>query len=232
MNNYRDEIIKLINERKLYSSMIYNILKNIDKDILLSCVNSSIRSIFVFNSKSADKPPGTSKPTGEYLKPLDEFTELSKIPNWRKVLSNFHYDPFVWKNRKWTCIEEAYQASKFGEENIDSFQKVFKLKLDNVLKNGCNIEIEAGKVAQSLRKWKILTNDEMNNWIKKSRKTMTYISISKSKYSKIFRNVLILTKDAKLVHNVIQRGKPSTKDHFIHLEIIRTNLIDSCINMN
>ena len=52
-----------------------------------------MKSRFVYYSKSADSKPG--KGSGEYLNIKDDFTELSKIKNWRKMLSNFYISPFI-----------------------------------------------------------------------------------------------------------------------------------------
>jgi hypothetical protein len=158
---------------------LLDILENIDKEILINCVlrmQSTTSSILVFYSKSADKKPGYG--SGESLDPNDDFTELSKIKNWRKILSNFHYDPFIWNNKKWSCIEEAFQAAKFGPENYDSFQKA-------VRKNSLNLEEDCGMVSQKLRKWRILNGLQLDNWNKNSRKIMKSISEAKYKTSDI-----------------------------------------------
>ena len=48
---------------------------------------------FLFYSKSADKKPG--KGTGEYVNDIKIYKELSEIPNWRHILSNFYISPFI-----------------------------------------------------------------------------------------------------------------------------------------
>jgi ribA/ribD-fused uncharacterized protein len=171
------------------------------------------QTILIFYSKSANKKPGYG--AGESLNPNDDFSDLSKIEDWRKILSNFHYSPFIWKDREWSCIEEAYQAAKFGPENYDNFQKeVRKLSVD--IKNDC------GLISRKLRKWKILTKEQLNEWDNISRNIMEDIAKSKYKYSTIGKKTLLATKNATLLHFI---PRSSIKyDHFKHLENIREEI--------
>lgn len=50
------------------------------------------KSRFVFYSKSADKDAG--KGINELLNKGDDFSELNKIKDWRKKLSNMYISPF------------------------------------------------------------------------------------------------------------------------------------------
>jgi ribA/ribD-fused uncharacterized protein len=170
-------------------------------------------SVFVFYSKSADKKPG--KGAGETVLASDDFSELSTIPNWRKVLSNFHYEPFEWKGREWSCIEEAFQASKFGPENFEAFQTEVRERSEN-------LEEDAGITSQKLRKWKVLSGPKLEEWNKKSRKVMKDIAKAKYEQSEFARMVLLATKNAKLLHFI---PRSSVKyEHFTHLEEIRKQL--------
>jgi len=66
-----------------------------------------------FYSKSADKFPG--KGNGEYVKNPQEYKELSKIKDWRKMLSNFYVSPFEIDNHIWNSVEHFYHANKFRD---------------------------------------------------------------------------------------------------------------------
>ena len=208
-------------------SLIKDFLLSLNFEILLDCYNklfrtydkelndyyngSYNRSIFVFYSKSADKPPG--KGTGEYLEKGNDFGELSKIKNWRKILSNFHYEPFIWRGLIWTSIEEAYQAAKYGPENY----KEFREKVREMSKNDEEIPLNARK----LRKWKILNDKQIKEWSKISEWTMENIAIAKYNQSDIGRQVLKNTKNAMLLHTMMRSKE---KIHFRHLERIRDKL--------
>ena len=59
-----------------------------------------------FYSKSADKKPGQG--ANEVVS--GDYTELAKIKDWRKVLSNFHYCPFVFEGKTYNTIEHVFQS--------------------------------------------------------------------------------------------------------------------------
>ncbi len=201
---------------------IIDILSTIDKNILINCTISLTKwgerkmakkekSVFVFYSKSADKKAGMG--TGETLQPGDDFSELNKIKDWRKVLSNFHYDPFIWDDSEWACIEEAFQATKFGREN----RELFKAAL---MKN-CTDVRDIGTLAQKMRKWKTFDKTQLAEWDKKKDSIMKSISKAKYAQSQIGKRVLKLTGDATLLHHLQRKAY---KLHFKHLEEIRNNL--------
>ena len=176
--------------------------------------DASQMSVLVFYSKSADKAPG--KGAGESLREGDDFSILKRVKDWRKVLSNFHYDPFEWDNREWSCIEEAFQAAKFGPENYDLFQEAVRNRSEN-------LEEDAGITSQKLRKWKILTGKQLIDWNGRSRKIMKEIAEAKFRQSDTGKQVLLATKDAKLLHYL---PRSSVKyEHFKHLEEIRSALV-------
>jgi predicted NAD-dependent protein-ADP-ribosyltransferase YbiA (DUF1768 family) len=64
-----------------------------------------------FYSRSRDVFPGCG--ANEDVTDPSEYENLSKIPDWRKILSNFHVEPFTWREKKWNTIEHAFQATLF-----------------------------------------------------------------------------------------------------------------------
>jgi predicted NAD-dependent protein-ADP-ribosyltransferase YbiA (DUF1768 family) len=80
--------------------------------------------------KSADAHPGKGRPKEEYLNPKDDFSELGKIPNWRKVLSNFYIYPINIDDLTFNSVEHYYQGSKFQHDNPEYF-KTFSLESDS-----------------------------------------------------------------------------------------------------
>jgi len=203
---------------------VYNTLATVPKKYLLHCAINMMSSqpspsTLVFYSKSADKKPG--KGAGETLGEGDDFLDLSCVPNWRKVLSNFHYEPFEWDGMEWSCIEEAFQAAKFGPSNYDKFQEAVREKSDN-------LEQDAGITSQRLRKWKILSGDQLSEWNAKSRIVMKSIAEAKYSQSEVGREVLLATGNAKLLHFL---PRSSVKyEHFIHLEQIRDEMVEALPN--
>jgi ribA/ribD-fused uncharacterized protein len=41
-----------------------------------------------------------------------------------RALSNFHLEPFIWKEKEWLCAENAYQAAKTVVSDWDRFCKM------------------------------------------------------------------------------------------------------------
>jgi hypothetical protein len=79
-------------------------------------------TVLRFYSKSLDKPlPGRG--AGETLGPegAAAYTELARIPQWRKKLSNFWPAEFKLDNHKWLTVEHYYQAAKFKRNNKDFY---------------------------------------------------------------------------------------------------------------
>ena len=84
-------------------------------------------TVFQFYSKSRDLYPG--KGAGEKIKDEDiqQYQKLSKIKDWRKVLSNFHQKPFPLDGLTWNSVEHYYHANKFKKNN-PKFYKKFSLE--------------------------------------------------------------------------------------------------------
>ncbi len=68
---------------------------------------------FYFYSKSFDNYPG--KGNGEIGN--EDYLELNKHKNWRKVLSNFHVYPFIFEGKTYNTIEHAFQSKKISIVN-------------------------------------------------------------------------------------------------------------------
>ena len=189
--------------------------KSIDKDA---------DDVFVFMSKSADVKPGKGKQ--EHVKDKFAYTELSKVPNWRKMISNFDVAPFEWTGEgvlakpfapgtRWNSIEHAFQGSKFKHYGFKEAEKF-------TISSGDPIGQGDGAMAQSKSKLKLIS--DMSDWNDLSWKVMS--SAARAKYSQNpdSLRVLKMTGNAKLMHLVTQRGKPSELVEFKHLEDIREEL--------
>ena len=187
-------------------------------------VDKEESDVFVFMSKSADVKPGKGKQ--EHVKDKFAYTELSKIPKWRTMFSNFDVAPFEWTGEgvlatpfapgtRWNSIEHAFQGSKFkhyGFKEADKF----------TITSGDPIGQGDGAMAQSKRKLKLIP--DMSDWNDLSWKVMASAARAKYAQNPDRLRVLKLTGNAKLMHMVTQRGKPSELVHFKHLEEIREEL--------
>lgn len=170
-----------------------------------------MKSVLVFYSGSRDAKAGHG--TGESLRPGDDFSELNAVKDWRKVLSNFHESPFEFDGEIWSCIEEAFQAAKFGRQNLPAFRARVR---EVVATKG----LAPGPAARQCRKFRILDAASLAYWDMTKAAVMRKITLAKFAQNPDALRVLKLTKDATLVH-VVPRGP---RMHFAHLEEIRDML--------
>jgi predicted NAD-dependent protein-ADP-ribosyltransferase YbiA (DUF1768 family) len=165
--------------------------------------------VFQFYSKSKDLEPG--KGSGEKISEdkISEYKELSKIKDWRKMLSNFYESEFKLDNKRWLSVEHYYQGSKFKNDNPEFYEK-FSLDSDSDISKDPNLSKSAGgKSGKS--KGKLLRPENVKidkDFFKNGRssKEMKLSQREKYKQNDKLKVMLLLTKDAKLTH--FSRGSP------------------------
>ena len=184
-------------------------LKKPNKICSPSKINSTLydnSAVFQFYSKSKDnEPPGES--SGEKIKRCDisKYAELSSIPNWRKMLSNFWEPPgkddtkalFHLGGHTWRTLENYLQGIKYIKENHNYYLQ-FSLDSNSKISKS---PILAKKTNKSNNNMKYDDDYE----IRKS------AELQRGQYAKFtqniyLKNVLLNTLDAKLIH--FRRGKP------------------------
>tara|TARA_B100000902_G_scaffold399910_2_gene473550 strand:+ start:8746 stop:10743 length:1998 start_codon:yes stop_codon:yes gene_type:complete len=174
-----------------------------DVNVINNLYNNNI--VFQFYSKSNDKPlPG--KGTGETIPPekIKDFVELSKIKEWRKKLSNFWTsNPIKLDGLTWLSVEHYYQANKFKINNPD-FYKLFSLESSSNISKEPELAKAAGgktgkKGSQQIRDKKILMDKDFD---KQSKVIMEKAMYAKFTQHDDLKQLLIATRDAKLVHFV------------------------------
>lgn len=170
-------------------------------------VKFSMTTVFQFYSKSLDVYPGKGKSESVNENDIEKFNELSKIKDWRKVLSNFFSDEFELDGKKWLSVEHFYQASKFKNDNFDFYSQFSLDSKSDISKNPLLAKSAGGKSGmfkkEMIRPISVTMDKDFN-----SRKDLVMYRGQMAKYlqSKIARKVLMLTHDAKLQH--FSRGQP------------------------
>lgn len=165
--------------------------------------------VFQFYSKSRDLEPG--KGSGESIPDdkISEFTELSKIKNWRKMLSNFYESEFTLDDKRWLSVEHYYQGAKFKKENPEFYEK-FSLDSDSDISKDPNLAKSAGgKSGKSKGKLIRPSNIQMDKDFFKNGRSSNEMKLAqreKYKQNEELKRMLLLTKDAKLTH--FSRGSP------------------------
>ena len=186
---------------------------------------------FVFYSKSADKKPG--KGAGEKIAEgdVEKYVPLTKMKEWRKVLSNMHIKRddtgnvvplFKLDGKNWASVEHYYHANKFKKNNPD-YYNVFSMDSDSLICRDPKMALGAGgktgivrKKDPATKKSKIVFRrpkdvvmDEDFFDGKNREEVMEKGQQAKyeNKENEIERNVLLATKDAKLLHYIVSRAK-------------------------
>ena len=180
--------------------------------VLSKNINTS-PTVFVFYSKSADKPPG--KGNNENLDNSENFDELSKIKDWRKKLSNFHVEVFQHYGYTFNTAEHAFHFRKFQLFNKD-------IAYEFALESNSDLSKNDGKAAQKQRKKLLLNHTQLIKWSKVRNQVMAEILHDKFSKSRNLQHLLLLTKNAQLWH-FLGRGhkKGENLERWTHLEKIR-----------
>jgi predicted NAD-dependent protein-ADP-ribosyltransferase YbiA (DUF1768 family) len=166
--------------------------------------------VFLFYSKSSNKPyPGYG--SGEKMLEINknDYSELSKIPEWRKKLSNFWLSNIKIDDYTFASVEHYYQACKFKKNNPD-FYFQFSINSDsNISKDPKMAKSAGGKSGKYknklLRNKNIIIDDDFFNT------NIHNEEMYKAQYAKFtqnddLKNLLLQTKNAKLMHHTRGSG--------------------------
>lgn len=218
-----------------YDGMKYKLRKYNGREILDKLPNDldcrrplvSNNDVFVFYSKSSNKNlPG--KGTGESGDP-DNYKELLEIDkNWRRVLSNFYQGEFTADGLKWATAEHYYHGGKFIKDNSDFYKKFSLDSNSEFSKDPIKAKAAGGKSGLYVKKGERTLFRP--NYIKmdsnfNSLKHMEHVLRQKFTQVKKAKDVLLATKNAKLVHYIGSRSKKKkSKEVWYHLMKIRDEL--------
>lgn len=185
---------------------------------------------FQFYLNSLDAPaPG--KGAGESVGPEGHkfYSELAKIPSWRRKLSNFWESEFTLDGKKWSSVEYYYQGSKFKRTNPD-FYAQFSLDSGSALSKDILMANAAGskngKYKGELVRPKNIAIDKDFFEVRETGMTRANLELQAAMMAKFSQNeelkrLLKATKKAKLNH--FSRGSPP--EVFTDLMIVRKTLL-------
>ena len=175
-------------------------------------------TIFRFYSKSLDKPlPG--KGAGEVIgsEGTGAYSELVRIPQWRKKLANSWPAEFKLDNHKWLTTEHYYQASKFKRNNKDFYIQFSLDSPDSSIAKDVDLAKAAGGHSgkfkgEMVRPKEIKIDPDfylVPKGAKYSRGEMEMEAAMRAKFTQHpeLKQILLATKKAKLEH--IRRSKPA-----------------------
>jgi len=174
-------------------------------------------TIFSFYSSSNGKvKPG--KGSGESIKPNDivKFNVLSSIKDWRKKLDDSWVTPFNVDGHRWSSAEHYFLGAQFKKGFPDFY---LKFSLDS--NSDISKDIELAKIAGSKSgktKDKVLREDKIKidpDFFTIGKEPVFEAERKKALIAKFnqnldLKNMLLETKDAKLVH--FERGKGHIPD--------------------
>jgi predicted NAD-dependent protein-ADP-ribosyltransferase YbiA (DUF1768 family) len=184
---------------------------------------------FVFYSKSADAKPGYGK--GEENNSKTKYTELEKIKDWRKALSNFHVAPFILDDNEWNSVEHFFHAVKFRNNKIPSknyeFYQTFTVNGERPWSTNPIFAKQAGKAGRkSIRNGKEYTfagiidgikipqNVQMRQDFYTSKvysRLQTVAFLAKFTQHENLKRLLLATGDSELWHYTGNRGTPTVR---------------------
>ena len=165
-----------------------------------------------YYSKSANKQAG--KGVNEFVSNYNEYDELNKIKDWRKMLSNFYVAEFTYNGNTYYTAEHAFQAKKI--DLVDSAKAyLFCIESGNIIGT-----TNDGNIARKNRKLVILDDERIKIWNEIKHNIMKEILICKFTQNKELGNVLLLTKKAILLHGA--KGIPISRQY--DLEEVRNSL--------
>ena len=161
----------------------------------------SQHDVLFYFSKSKDVYPGTG--VNEHAD--GNYDELSRIPNWRHMLSNFYISPFELDGETWGSVEHYYHSQKFKNTN-PKFMKQFTWHSGSEFSRDAMAAKSAGGRSGGKYRHKSILADEDFFASDAQTRAFTRSMFSKFTQNPLLTRTLLETKNAELWHGT--RGVP------------------------
>ena len=187
-----------------------------DKDLkfqeLIDYDNSVVFQIY---GKSNDKPlPGKGSGEKISMEQIKDYSELSKIMDWRRKLSDAYITPIKIDDYTWNSIVHYMNGNKF-KSNMD-YYKQFTLESSSVISESVEKAKEAGNLKSKIRPKDISIDEDYE--IKKSELLLNAYK-NKFEQHEEFKNILKLTRKSTIKNYL--KGKEAE----INYELMKTREI-------
>ena len=173
--------------------------------------------VFVIHPKiGKNLAPGKANGDALPVSKKREFVDLTKITEWRNKLTDFWKQEFILDGHRWISVETYVQASRYKSNNRE-FYIQFSLDSDTKISRDPELaktvsESKSGMIkGEQLRPKNVKPDPEFE---KRKNKEHYDAIFAKFNQNVDLKNVLLATKDAKLVFYV-KGDKPSTCDNLI-----------------
>lgn len=169
-----------------------------------------MRTSFTFFHGSKDALPGTGvRECGEAAR----FKELSEVPGWRRVLSNFHEEPIRFEGLTYQTVEHAFQARRVRLSNPAKAREF-------ALESGLPLSVAGGMAARREGRKTKLKKTQNADWETMSKVVMEQLWELKFGQPGQCQEVLLRTGDAELWHEM-----PKTpRERWNKLEELRSKI--------
>ena len=200
----------------------------------------------VYYSKSSDKKAGFG--TGEQKVTDADYSNLDKIKDWRKALSNFYVSPFILDENTWNTIEHFFHAVKFRNKKLTSkeydYYKTFTLDSNSSWCRDPLLAKQAGKAGRISEKTKKIFDKKIGDvkvpkdvkmrddfYSKKIPSKLQKLAfMAKFSQNPDLKDILLATGDAELWHYVGSRNsKPNIGSDRPVILITELMIVRDCI---
>lgn len=167
---------------------------------------------------SEDKAPALGKAAGESVKCVGAYRTLATRRTWRRVLSDHHVAPFVYKGLTYRTVEHAYQAEKIGSVDVAA-SRLFAVEGGYVLGTD-----GSGADARRYHDLVVLSPSDMARWDQVSDDVLTDITRAKMRQCPFSARMLRATGSAELWHAPPDAAPGTPPERAMHLETVRDEL--------